>query len=143
MIDWLVEESQNLDIRCGERVIDAAFQHGTWSVTTNQGTYTAETVMNAAGAWADPVAQLFGTGATGTYAAASKCSHFEDRWILLPLRRQVRDPGFSTGCRAVRCGRYKTQRYRYLGDDRGNPSRHGTGYHGDSQRLDRTSNRSV
>lgn len=60
MIDWLVAEAEHLDIRLGERVLDAVFENGTWSVTTNRNTYTAQTVINAAGAWADPVAELFG-----------------------------------------------------------------------------------
>jgi len=60
MIDWLVADSPNLDIRCGEQVTHAKFEENIWSVTTTHATYQAETVINAAGAWADQIAELFG-----------------------------------------------------------------------------------
>ena len=60
MMQWLVADAANLDVHLGERVTAATYDQGTWAVTTNQATYRAETVVNAAGAWADPVAQLFG-----------------------------------------------------------------------------------
>lgn len=60
MIDWLVGDAKNLDIRLGERVVDAAYRNGSWDISTTAGTYTSDTVINAAGAWADPVAEMFG-----------------------------------------------------------------------------------
>lgn len=71
MLDWFTAEATQLDIRLGERVIAANYVQDAWQVTTTQGTYRAATVINAAGAWADEVAQLFGA----------------DPLALTPLRR--------------------------------------------------------
>lgn len=41
------------------------FRHGLWSVSTQRETYTAPTLINAAGAWADPIAQQAGLRGIG------------------------------------------------------------------------------
>lgn len=65
MIQWLVQEATMMDIRLGERVIDATHAQGVWTVTTTRATYRAQTVINAAGAWADRVAEIFGVAPLG------------------------------------------------------------------------------
>lgn len=65
MIAWLAAEATNLDIRLGERVLSATRDPDGWVVTTNQAVYRSQTVINAAGAWADQVAELFGVAPLG------------------------------------------------------------------------------
>src|SRR5699024_11821419 len=87
MIDWLVTEANLVDIRLGERVTDAVFRDGFWTVTTNQNTYTAQMVINAAGAWSDEVAEVFGVAPLG----------------LTPLRRSAAILEMATPISAYRC----------------------------------------
>src|SRR5699024_12209828 len=87
MIDWLITEANLVDIRLGERVTDAVFRDGFWTVTTNQNTYTAQTVINAAGAWSDEVAEVFGVAPLG----------------LTPLRRSAAILEIDTPVSADRC----------------------------------------
>ena len=101
MIDWLVTEANLVDIRLGERVTDAVFRDGFWTVTTNQNTYTAQTVINAAGAWSDEVAEVFGVAPLG----------------LTPLRRSAAILEIDTPISADRCMVMKIGGYYYRYED--------------------------
>lgn len=103
MISWLVDGAEHLDVRLGERVTDAKRTNGTWQVTTTKGTYQADLVINAAGAWADELAQLFGTSPLG----------------LTPLRRTAAILGIDAPISADRCMMMKVDGYyyRYEADD--------------------------
>ncbi|WP_310498338.1 FAD-binding oxidoreductase [Sandarakinorhabdus sp.] len=57
----------------GAQVTALARTSGTWRITTRAGTFTAATVVNAAGAWADQLAALAGAAPRG----------------LMPLRRTM------------------------------------------------------
>jgi D-arginine dehydrogenase len=50
---------------CNAPLTEAHFSNGLWSITGRGLTYTAKLLVNAAGAWADPVAQLAGIRPTG------------------------------------------------------------------------------
>lgn len=65
MIDWLVHDATSMTIRRNERVVTAAYDQGMWTVTTNRGSYRSQTVINAAGAWADEVADQCGIAPLG------------------------------------------------------------------------------
>jgi len=60
-------------IALDRQVTSLYHQGGSWSIVTAGGTYAADIVVNAAGAWADVIAELAGLGALG----------------LQPLRRTV------------------------------------------------------
>ncbi len=47
------------------RMTDANWQNGSWQVETTAGTFTAAIIVNAAGAWADPVAEMAGVTPLG------------------------------------------------------------------------------
>lgn len=99
MMDWLVADAEHLDIHRGERVEHAVYRDGRWHVTTNLATYTSATVINAAGAWADSVAELFDVAPLG----------------LVPLRRsaailELGDPIASERPMVLKIGGYY---YRY------------------------------
>ncbi|HJF14273.1 MAG TPA: FAD-binding oxidoreductase [Enteractinococcus helveticum] len=103
MICWLVDSAEHLDIHLGERVTAATRTNGTWQVTTTKATYQSDVVINAAGAWADDIAQRFGISPLG----------------LTPLRRTAAILGIDRIISADRCmmmtadGYY----YRYEADD--------------------------
>lgn len=97
MIQWLVSDAPNLDIHLGERVTAATYSDGQWFVTTNHATYRTETVVNAGGAWADPVAELFGLAPLG----------------LTPLRRTAAILEIDTALRADRPMVMKADGYYY------------------------------
>lgn len=101
MINWLVDDAPNLSIRCGEPVTDAQFADGLWHVTTPQSRYTASVVINAAGAWADPVAELFGVDPLG----------------LVPLRRTAAILETDTPLAPDRCMVMKIGGYYYRYED--------------------------
>lgn len=101
MIGWLLEEADRLDIRRDERVSSAVYQDGVWHVTTGKGTYTAETVINAAGAWADQVAKMFGVAPLG----------------LVPLRRTAAILETTTPIAPDRCMVMKVGGYYYRYED--------------------------
>lgn len=65
MIDWLVQDAAHMTIQRNEHVVNASYDHGTWRVTTNRATYRTQTVINAAGAWVDEVAQRCGIAPLG------------------------------------------------------------------------------
>ena len=102
MLSWLADAEQ-LDIRLGERVTDAEHRHGMWHVSTPEGTYRADVVINAAGAWADEIALLFGTRPLG----------------LTPLRRTAAILGIDRRISADRSMMMKVDGYyyRYEADD--------------------------
>ena len=89
MIDWLVDEADLMEIRLGESVSHAVFLDGTWHVTTNKGTYTAQTVINAAGAWADTVAARFGIERLGLVPLRRTAAILETETTLAPDRCMV------------------------------------------------------
>ncbi len=101
MIEWLVNEAANLDIRLGERVSSAQWSNATWQVTTPKNTYRAEVVINAAGAWADTVAELFGVPPLD----------------LVPLRRTAAILEIDRPIRADRCMMMKVNGYYYRYED--------------------------
>lgn len=101
MIDWLVTEAELVDIHLGEQVVDAKFHDGAWTVTTQQCTYTADTVINAAGAWADEVAEVFGVAPLG----------------LTPLRRSAAILEIDTPISPDRCMVMKIGGYYYRYED--------------------------
>ena len=103
MMAWLVDEAEHCEIRRGERVIDAQRVSGTWHVTTTKGSYQSDVVINAAGAWADHVAQLFGVSPLG----------------LTPLRRTAAIFGIDQPISADQCMMMKVDGYyyRYEADD--------------------------
>ena len=53
------------EIRVGEPVIQISRTKAGWQVTTPVGTYTAAILVNAAGAWADGIAEMAGLGPLG------------------------------------------------------------------------------
>ncbi len=54
------------ELRCRARVSQIERQRGVWKLTTDQGdAIRAETIINAAGAWADPIAELVGARPLG------------------------------------------------------------------------------
>jgi D-arginine dehydrogenase len=58
------------DLRCRARLAAATFAGGTWQLVTETGeTLTCETLVDAAGAWADPVAALAGIEPLGIVPA--------------------------------------------------------------------------
>lgn len=58
---WLKQAKQlGAKIVCDVKVVGASHISGSWQVETSNGAYTAKTIVNAAGAWADEVAALFG-----------------------------------------------------------------------------------
>lgn len=65
MLQWFVDDAPQLNIKLGERVTNASCTDGTWTVTTSSGTYQAQTVINASGAWADEVAKICGVTPLG------------------------------------------------------------------------------
>lgn len=101
MIDWLVSEAHLLDIRLGERVTAATYNNGQWHITTTRNTYRSTTVVNAAGAWADPVAKLFGVAPLG----------------LTPLRRTAAILEIDRQIRPDRCMVMKVGGYYYRYED--------------------------
>lgn len=101
MIDWLVDDAANLDIQLGERVLAASYEHDRWTLTTNQRTYTTETVINAAGAWADPVAEASGIPPLG----------------LIPMRRTAAILETDTPIAPDRCMVLKVGGYYYRYED--------------------------
>jgi len=101
MLDWLIEDAPNLTIRLAEPVIDADFSDGLWQVRTPQGKYAASVVVNAAGAWADPVAELFGIAPLG----------------LVPLRRTAAVLETDTPIAPDRCMVMKIGGYYYRYED--------------------------
>ena len=60
-------------IVCGARVGEIRRSAGRWTLTTPKGNYSARTIINAAGAWADQIAQMAGVRPLG----------------LTPLRRSM------------------------------------------------------
>lgn len=101
MIESLVDDAEHLDIRLGEPVSAAQRIDGMWQVATHNGTYTAQTVINAAGAWADPVAELFGVEPLG----------------LTPLRRSAAILETDTPLPPDRCMVLKVGGYYYRYED--------------------------
>lgn len=101
MIDWLVDEADNMDIHLGEDLAAASYDNGLWTLATNKATYTTETVINAAGAWADPVAELSGIAPLG----------------LTPLRRTAAILETDTPIAADRCMVLKVGGYYYRYED--------------------------
>lgn len=89
LIDWLVDEAEHLDIRLDERVTAAEFSDGLWHLTTNRGTYEAETVINAAGAWADPIAELFALEPLGLVPFRRTAAILESDTPIAPDRCMV------------------------------------------------------
>lgn len=101
LIDWLVGEADNLDIRLGEQLESAEFNDGLWTVTTNKATYTTPVVVNAAGAWADVVAERCRVEPLG----------------LVPLRRSAAVLETDTPIPADRCMVMKVGGYYYRYED--------------------------
>lgn len=65
MLSWFIRDATKMTVRLGEPVTAATYRNGAWAVTTPRGTYEAQVVVNAAGAWADEVAELFGVTPLG------------------------------------------------------------------------------
>lgn len=101
MLDWLTAQAHTVDIRLGERVTAARHTGDGWELTTSQTTYRTETVINAAGAWADPVAELFGIPPLG----------------LIPLRRTAAILELDKSIPADRCMVMKVGGYYYRYED--------------------------
>ena len=97
MMAWLVTQAEHCEIRLGERVTAAEHIDGTWYVTTTQGKYQSNVVINAAGAWADQVAQLCGASPLG----------------LTPLRRTAAILGLDRPISSDRCMMMKVDGYYY------------------------------
>ena len=93
MIDWLVGDATNLTIRTGERVTKATYRDGRWVVTTPRGTYESPTVINASGAWADQVAQIFGVPPLGLTPLRRTAAIFEVDQPLSASRPMVMKVG--------------------------------------------------
>ena len=89
MLGWFVSEAEHIDIRYGERVHSATYTNGKWSVATTGGTYQAATVINAAGAWADPVAEIFGVTPLGLTPLRRTAAIFEVDAALSATRPMV------------------------------------------------------
>ena len=53
---------------CDARLTKAAYMRGHWQIETTAGSFSAKQMVNAAGAWADDVAQLAGVGKIGIQA---------------------------------------------------------------------------
>jgi D-arginine dehydrogenase len=70
-VDALMQGYTRLLKRRGGRVDTAidvkqiTYNHGLWTLETSQGNYSAPTIINAAGAWADPVAAMAGLSSIG------------------------------------------------------------------------------
>ncbi len=58
-------KSHGGEIVCNAAVSELTRKNGKWHVTTPQGEFAAPVVINAAGAWADVVAEMAGTGTIG------------------------------------------------------------------------------
>ncbi|OAV60297.1 NAD(P)/FAD-dependent oxidoreductase [Enteractinococcus helveticum] len=97
MISWLVDDAEHLDIHLGEPVTGAQRTNGAWQVTTTKATYQSDVVINAAGAWADEVAQRFDVSPLG----------------LTPLRRTAAILGIDRPISADRCMMMKVDGYYY------------------------------
>jgi D-arginine dehydrogenase len=72
---WYLAEAQRggVELRCRAGLVEAASDHGWRLRTTDGAAITCDTLVNAAGAWADPVAELAGARPLG----------------IVPLRRTV------------------------------------------------------
>lgn len=101
MIDWLIEDAPYLQIRLGERVTAAQRIDNIWQLTTTRGTYRTNVVINAAGAWADEVAELFGVRTLG----------------LTPLRRTAAILEIDQRISPDRCMMMKVDGYYYRYED--------------------------
>lgn len=101
MMDWLTTQAHMADIRLQEPVIAAQHTDDGWEVTTTKATYRAETVINAAGAWADPVAELCAVAPLG----------------LVPLRRTAAILELDRSIPADRCMVMKVGGYYYRYED--------------------------
>lgn len=53
------------ELVCGAQVLALTRHHSRWTIDTSQGVYSAGTVINAAGAWADAIALLAGAQPLG------------------------------------------------------------------------------
>ncbi|MEN9682896.1 MAG: hypothetical protein RLZZ427_647 [Pseudomonadota bacterium] len=64
---WLAQAARGgAELRCNARLVQAARRGGAWNLGLADGTtLRARVVVNAAGAWADPVAELVGARALG------------------------------------------------------------------------------
>ncbi|MGJ8528114.1 NAD(P)/FAD-dependent oxidoreductase [Maritalea sp.] len=88
---WLKEAKTNGGIVvCDAGVTAAKYVDGVWQLETSQGVFEAPIVVNAAGAWADEVAQMFGVAPVGLVAkrrsiATLPSSHPEQshKWPML------------------------------------------------------------
>ncbi len=58
-------KSNNCAIQCNAAMQNAWFKNGYWTIETRNGSYTAATLVNAAGAWADEVAIAAGIQPVG------------------------------------------------------------------------------
>ena len=66
---WLKQAKHlGAEIVCDAKVLAATRKDGVWHVETSKGTYVANVIINAAGAWADEVALLFGVDQVGLVA---------------------------------------------------------------------------
>jgi len=60
-------------LQCACELIAAELIGGRWQIQTNQGSYSADVIVNSAGAWADPVAAICGAKPLG----------------IMPMRRTI------------------------------------------------------
>jgi D-arginine dehydrogenase len=58
-------KKQGVQLICNAPLTAASFARGRWALSTGNGNYTARMVVNAAGAWADTVAQISGVEPVG------------------------------------------------------------------------------
>ena len=88
---WLKEaKTSGAKVICDAGVTAAKYLDGVWQLETSKGVFEAPVVVNAAGAWADEVAQMFGVSPVGLVAkrrsiATLKSSHPEQshKWPML------------------------------------------------------------
>lgn len=89
MLEWFVSDAPHLTIRREERVTGATYADGQWTVTTPRGTYQADTVINASGAWADQVAELCGVEPLGLTPLRRTAAILEVDHLLSDTRPMV------------------------------------------------------
>jgi len=66
---WLKQgKNSGVELVCDAQVQSASYKDQHWHVETSNGSFTAKTVVNAAGAWGDEVAALFGVAPVGLIA---------------------------------------------------------------------------